>query len=301
VAGLARAFGHVLAASLLAFLIVRAAPGDPALLALVAFGQPADATAVSALRAEWGLDRPLAAQYLAWLADFAVGEWGRSFRTGRPVFEEFVARLPVTLGLGCGGLGLALVLAGPLGTASALSPGGIADRLLGALTLGAQAIPAFWLGCALLWIFAVELRLVEVVGDGPRRYVLPVAVLAFAALGPLAQVCRAGLADVARSDYFRAALARGASRREALAGQGRRHATLGLVGALNAEAGWTVGGTAVIETVFGLPGIGLFVVESVAVRDYAVLQAFVAVAVLWMAAIGLAARAARAVLDPRPR
>jgi len=301
VAEFARVLGHVLAASVLAFLVVRAAPGDPALLALVAFGQPADAASVAALRAEWGLDRPLVAQYLAWLADFAAGDWGRSFRTGRPVREEIAARLPVSLALGLGALAAALAAAVPLATAAALRPGGLADRALGAATLGAQAVPAFWLGCALIWLFAVELRVLDVLGDGPGRYVLPVAVLAFAGLGPLAQVYRAGLADVARSDYFRAALARGASRRAALAGQGRRHATLGLLGALNAEAGWTVGGTAVIEAVFGLPGIGLFAVESIAVRDHAVLQVFVMVAVLWMAAIGLAARLARAALDPRPR
>jgi peptide/nickel transport system permease protein len=300
-AELARAVGHVLAASVLAFLIVRAAPGDPALLALVAFGQPADAGAVAALRTEWGLDRPLAAQYLGWLVDFAAGEWGRSFRTGRPVLEEFAARLPVTLALGLGGLAMALLLVRPLGEAAALRPGGVADRILGAATLGAQAVPAFWLGCALIWLFGVELRLFDVIGDGPGRYVLPVLVLAFAGLGPLAQVYRAGLVDVTRSDYFRAALARGASRRDALARHGTGHAALGLVGALNAEAGWTIGGTAVIETVFGLPGIALFAVESVAVRDYSVLQAFVMVAVLWMAAVGLVARLARVRLDPRPR
>jgi peptide/nickel transport system permease protein len=296
----ARAVGHVLAASVLAFLVVRAAPGDPALLALVAFGQPADAGAVAALRAEWGLDRPLAAQYLAWLADFAAGDWGRSFRTGRPVFEEFAARLPMTLALGLGGLAAALALVRPLAEAAALRPGGLADRVLDAATLGAQAVPAFWLGCAAIWLFAVELRLFDVVGDGPGRYVLPILLLAFAGLGPLAQVYRSGLIDVARSDYSRAARARGATRRAAVAGQGRRHATLGLVGALNAEAGWTIGGTAVIETVFGLPGIGRFVVESVAVRDYAVLQGFVMVAVFWMAAVAVAAAIARRSLDPRP-
>ena len=99
-------------------------------------------------------------------------------------------------------------------------------------------------------------------------YVLPILIVAFTGLGPLAQVYRAGLAEVSRADYFRTALAKGADPDTALEAQGGRYARLGLSAALTAEAGWVVGGTAVVEVVFGLPGLGTFLVDSIAVRAY---------------------------------
>ncbi len=293
-----RAAFHLLAASVLAFLIVRAMPGDPAVLLLLSQGQAADPATVAALHAQWGLERSLPGQYAAWLGDFLAGDWRTSFRTGRPIFEEFRARLPVTLTVGLGAFALALCVVRPLGEAAAARPGGWPDRLLDVATLGAQAVPGFWIGCIAIWLFVVELRAFELFASGPQRFALPIAIVAFAVLGPLAQVYRAGLREAARSDYVRAALARGASRGRVVAEQGRRYATLGLSASAAAEAGTVIGGTAVVETVFGLPGIGQFVVESVAVRDFFVLQAFFMVAVAWMLLASLAARLARHLVVP---
>ncbi len=293
-----RAGLHLLAASALAFLIVRAMPGDPAVLTLLAQGGPADAATVAALHAQWGLDRGLFGQYAVWLGDFLTGDWRSSFRTGRPIFDEFGARLPVTLAVGLGAFALALAIVRPLGEAAAARPGGWQDRLLDAATLGAQAVPGFWIGCILIWLFAVELRAIELFGAGPQRYALPILIVAFSVLGPLAQIYRAGLREVARSAYVQAALARGAMRERVVAEQGRRYATLGLLAGAAAEAGTVIGGTAVVETVFGLPGIGQFVVESIAVRDFFVLQAFFMVAVAWMLLASLAARLLRRLVAP---
>jgi peptide/nickel transport system permease protein len=298
-ADLARAGLLLWLATLAAFAVVRAMPADPAVLSLLAFGQAADPETVAALRAQWGLDRALPAQYLAWLGDFLGGDWRRSFRTGEPILDEFAARLPASLIVGFGGLFAALAAVGPLAIAAAKHPHGLAARALDAATLGAQAIPAFWLGCLLIWLFAVEFRALDILGEGPQRYVLPILIVAFTGLGPLAQVYRAGLAEVGRSDYYRTALAKGAHSETVLAEQGGRYARLGLSAALTAEAGWVVGGTAVVEVVFGLPGIGAFLVESIAVRDYFVLQAYIVVAAAWMLAIALAAATARRLLDPR--
>jgi peptide/nickel transport system permease protein len=286
-------------ASLAAFAVVRALPADPAVLSLMAFGQAADPDTVAALHHQWGLDRALPLQYATWLGDFLTGDWRRSFKTGGPILDEFAQRLPVSLLVGFGGLFVALLAVGPLARGAAKYPDGFAARVLDAATLGAQAIPAFWLGCLLIWFFAVELRVMDVLGEGPARYVLPILIVAFTGLGPLAQVYRAGLAEVGRSDYYRTALAKGADPETALEDQGGRYARLGLSAALTAEAGWVVGGTAVVEVVFGLPGIGTFLVESVAVRDYFVLQAYIVVAAAWMLAIAFAAAAARRLLDPR--
>lgn len=301
VAEVARAVLLMWFATLAAFAIVRAMPADPAVLALMAFGLPTDAQTLAALRAQWGLDRPLPVQYFVWLGDFVTGDWRRSFRTGEPILAEFAARLPTSLAIGFGGLALALAFVRPMAVGAARRPMGIAARLLDAATLGAQAVPAFWLGCLLIWLFAVEWRIIDIFGEGPSRYVLPILIVAFTGLGPLAQVYRASLAEVGRSDYLRTALAKGVDPETALHAQGKRYASLGLSAALTAEAGWIVGGTTVVEIVFGLPGIGHFLADSIAVRDYFVLQSYIVVAVAWMLAIALAAAAARRLLDPRER
>jgi ABC-type dipeptide/oligopeptide/nickel transport system permease component len=299
---IARALLLLWLASIAAFAIVRLMPADPVVITLLAFNQPVTPESVAALRGDWGLDRPLLAQYASWLAGFVGGDWHRSFRTGEPIIAEFATRLPVSLTVGLGGLALALALAVPLAEAAARRRHGLADRLLDALTLGAQAVPTFWLGCLLIWIFAVELAwLRPIAGGGIERHVLPIAIVALTGIGPLASVYRAGLSEVARSHYFVVALSKGSGPGAALARHGRRYAATGLAAALTAESGWVIGGTAVVEVVFGLPGISQFLVDSLAVRDYFVVQAYLMVAVAWMLAVALIAQFARHLLDPRER
>lgn len=286
--------------SIAAFAVIRAMPADPAVITLLAFNQPVTDATVAALRGEWGLDRPIVEQYLRWLGDFIAGDWRRSFRTGEPILAEFLARLPVSLTVGFGGLVLAIALAVPLAEAAARRPHGFCDRLLDALTLGAQAVPAFWLAALMIWIFAVEFAwLRPLAGPTVERMILPVAIVAITGIGPLASVYRAGMSEVGRSHYFMVALGKGGDPDSTLTRHGRRYAAMGLAAALTAEASWVIGGTAVVEVVFGLPGISQFLVESLAVRDYFVVQAYLMVAVAWMVGVALLAQFARHLLDPR--
>jgi peptide/nickel transport system permease protein len=287
-------------ASIAAFAVIRAMPADPAVITLLAFNQPVTDATVAALRGEWGLDRPLVEQYLRWLGDFVAGDWRRSFRTGEPIRVEFLARLPVSLTIGLGGLALAIALAVPLAEAAARRPHGVCDRLLDVLILGAQAVPAFWLAALLIWIFAVEFAwLRPLAGQTVERMILPVVIVAITGIGPLASVYCAGLSEVGRSHYFMVALGKGGDPDSTLMRHGRRYAAMSLAAALTAEASWVIGGTAVVEVVFGLPGISQFLVESLAVRDYFVVQAYLMVAVAWMIAVAQVAQLARHLLDPR--
>ncbi len=289
-------------ASLAAFAVIRAMPADPAVITLLAFNQPLTDEAVAALHRQWGLDRSLLEQYALWLVDFISGDWRRSFRTGEPIFTEFMHRLPVSLTIGLGGLALAIGLAVPLAEAASRRPHGICDHLLDALTLGAQAVPAFWLASLLIWLFAVELAwLRPFSGATAERMILPIAIVAITGIGPLAAVYRAGLGEVGRSHYFMVALGKGGDPDTTLGRHGRRYAAMGLAAALTAEASWVIGGTAVVEIVFGLPGISQFLVESLAMRDYFVVQAYLMVAVAWMICVAGAAQIARHWLDPRER
>lgn len=285
--------------TVLSFLMLFAMPGDPVLILLAEQNVAITAETVAAVRAEWGLDRSLPVQYLTWLQGFLVGDWGNSFRTERPIVEEFARRLPVSLALGFGGIALALILAVPLGFRAALHPHGLVDRMARGFTVLTQAVPAFWLGLVAIWVFAVALDIVDVfTGPLAERLVLPILLIALYTAGSLTRVYRAELLDAAAQPMFRTARAKGLSRGQALWRHGHRRALFGLAGALTPEFGWVVGGTAVTEVVFGLPGISQFLVESIGARDYFVLQAYVVVIALGMLLVAFAVTALRRGLDP---
>ncbi len=286
--------------SVAAFAVLHAVPGDPVIIALSVQNLPVTPETVAALRAEWGLDRPLAAQYLHWLAGFLSGDWGVSFRTTRPILEEFGRRVPVSMALGFGGLALALVVAVPLGFAAAVRPGGLADRVARAVTVLTQAVPAFWLGLVAIWLFAVELGVLQAfTGPLSERLVLPILIVALYSLGSLTRVYRAELLAAVETPMYRTARAKGLSRPAAIWRHCHRRGLFGLLAALTPEFGWVIGGTAVTEVVFGLPGISQFLVESIGARDYFVLQAYIVVIAVWMLAVFTAADLLGRVLDPR--
>ena len=304
VASLARAGGRalltLLGVSLLAFAVIHAMPADPATIVLVQRSVPVTPEAIAALHAQWGLDRSLPAQYLHWLGRFGAGDWGVSFRTGAPILGEFAARLPTSLTIGLGGIGLGLAVGVPLGYAAALRPHGVADQATRLLSVWAQSFPAFWLGLLLIWVLAVELQVIRpFTGGMVEQLVLPTLVVALYQIGGFARIFRGGLAEVEAQRFFTAGMAKGLSRGAALRRHGARHAAYTLLAALTPAFAWAIGGTAVVEVVFAAPGISQFLVESIAVRDYFVLQAYIVTMAVWMLAMHLGATTLQAMLDPR--
>jgi peptide/nickel transport system permease protein len=295
-----RALTLLLLASLFGFVVVRLIPADPALVILETRSLPATPEILAHIRAEWGLDRPLLTQYAAWLAGFVTGDWGVSFRTGEPVSAALLERLPLTVTIGFGGLVLAFLAAMPLGETCCRRP--IVDGAVRAVAVGVQSIPIFVLGLLAIWLLAVELRLIKPFsGTEPLRLAVPLALVFLARVGRLTLLYRRTLVEVGGEPFFRTALAKGFTPARALATQARRFGVLALLGALVAECGWAIGGTAVIEVLFGLPGIGQFVVQSIAARDYPVLQAYLMLTAAIMALVSILAHAAREALDPRQR
>ena len=294
-----RAAASLLAVSALAFLVVSQMPADPVEIALRVWNLPPDPETVAALRMQWGLDLPLAERYLRWLAGFVTGDWGRSFRTGEPVFTEFMRRLPLSLGLGLGGLALAAALALPLGFAAAYRPGGAVDRFSRVLAIGVQAVPAFWLGLALIWVLGVKLQLVRPFSGGASIHLLAICLIALHSTGLLARVYRRDLLEQSGQPHFRTALAKGLSRRQALLRHCHRGALYAMLSALRSEAGWAIGTTATLEVLFGLPGVSQFLVQSIGARDYSVLLAYIMVVAVWMLVMNACVKAAMLRLDPR--
>lgn len=289
----------LLAISALSFVIIAAMPSDPVLVAIRAWNLPATAQNIADMRAEWGLDLPVLQRYLHWLCHFVVGDWGRSFRTGEPVSTEFARRLPLSLAMGMGGLMLAVLLSVPLGFFAALKPHGIADRFSRGLSTFVQAVPAFWLGLILLWVLGVHFRIIRPFSTGPSAYALPVMLIALHSLGVFSRVYRRDLVNVTIQPYFRTALAKGLSRRQAMWRHGNRSALYAVTSAVRSEAGWAIGSTAALEVLFSLPGVSQFLVQSISARDYAVLQAYVMTLAVWMLVVNGAVQAALRLLDPR--
>jgi peptide/nickel transport system permease protein len=295
-----RALILLLLASLFGFVVVRLIPTDPALMILETHSLPATPETLARIRAEWGLDRPILIQYFAWLAGFFTGDWGVSFRTGEPVATALLDRLPLTVTIGFGGLALAVLAAMPLGETCCRRP--IVDLGVRIIAVGVQSIPIFVLGLLAIWLVAVELHLIKPFsGTEPLRIAVPVVLVFLARVGRLTLLYRRTLIEVAGEPFFRTALGKGFSPAQALANQARRFGVLALIGALVPECSWAIGGTAVIEVLFGLPGIGQFIVQSIAARDYPVLQAYLMLTAAMMAVICTLAHAAREALDPRQR
>jgi peptide/nickel transport system permease protein len=277
----------LLLVSLAVFLLLRLVPGDPAQLML---GDSADAGALAALRASMGLDKPLPAQFLLWLGHALSGDLGRSTTNDQAVLPLILERFQVTASIVFAAVAIATVIAVPIGLIAAWKQNGSGDlAIVGGATL-LLSVPSFWLGLLMLLLFGLKLGWVPVVGyvsfaDDPMealRYIaLPIATLALIETGVLTRMSRAAGIDVLRLEYVAHARAKGLRESTVL----RRHVlpnafapTLTLIGIV---LGNLLGGVAVIETVFTLPGLGRLLVDGIYARDYPVVQG----AMLFIAAI----------------
>jgi peptide/nickel transport system permease protein len=269
-------------------------------LASALAGDQASSQYVEFLRHEYGLDRPLPVQYGAWLGRVLSGDLGRSYYFGKPVTELLLERLPVTMTLGAMALAIALAFAVPAGMLAALRRDTWVDHLLGAIALGGQAMPTFWLGFLLIILFGVDLRWLPISGGGSvAHYVMPSLALAAFVTPAFLRITRGEMIAALGSDYVRTARALGHRPLTVLFGHALRNAILPVVSVGAVQAGFMLGGSIVVETVFALQGTGYLAWEAIAQNDYPVVQAVV----LTMSAIfvltTLIADLLNAALDPR--
>lgn len=281
------------------FLLLHLVPGDPVDVMLGESARPAQR---EALRAALGLDRPLLAQWLDWLAGLARGDLGDSLAAGAPVAGLLLERLPATVALAAAAAAVALALGLPLGVLAALTRGSAWDRTaIGVALLGA-AVPAFWLGPLLVLVFALWLGWLPVSGaDAPGALVLPALTLGTGMAAVLARMVRAALLEVLDEDWVRTARAKGLPPGRVVVAHALRVAAAPVVTLLGLQAGALLGGAVITETVFAWPGLGSLLVESIQRRDYPVVQACVLAVALAYVAANAAADAVCALLDPRLR
>lgn len=289
----------ILLAAIAVFIAVRLTPGDPAELLLPRGASPEQ---MAALRASWGLDDPLPTQMAAYLGNLLQGNLGESVSYREPVLRVIQERLPATLQLATAAMLFALALAIPLGIISALRPGSVLDQVITNFTLITQSVPSFWLGVQLILIFSLWLRWLPPSGaDGPKYLILPMITLSADVMALMTRVVRTEMTSVLRQDYIRTARGKGLANRTVNFRHAFRNAANPLITVIGLRWGALLGGAAITETVFGWPGIGRLAIQSVAARDYPLIQGIVLVAAVIFVTLNLLVDVMYAWLDPRVR
>jgi peptide/nickel transport system permease protein/oligopeptide transport system permease protein len=283
----------------LVFVATRVLPGDPAVLLAGDFATP---ETVAALRAKWGLDRPVPVQYAVFLAHLVRGDLGTSIVSDLPVLDEILQRFRVTLTLAAAAIAVAVAVGLSAGVLGATRPysgwdyGGMVLAMVGVST------PIFWSGMVLILLFAVRLGWLPSGGAGSwRAFVLPAVSLGFFAAGIIARQTRSALLDALRQDYIRTARAKGVSERVVVDRHALRNALVPVVTVVGLEFGRLLGGAVLTETVFSMPGLGSFLVVSIFKRDYPVIQGIVLWLALSFVLLNVLVDVLYAALDPRVR
>jgi ABC-type dipeptide/oligopeptide/nickel transport system permease component len=283
--------------SLAVFAMVHLIPGDPA--ALIA-GPDAAQADVENVRQSLGLDQPCPSNYVTFVGKALTGDFGKSFRTGRPVLEEIMPRYLNTMALGAIALAIAVLFGMASGIVSAVRRHTIFDNAALLLSLAGVSMPTFFLGLLLMLVFSVWLGWLPLSGkDTFAHYVLPAITLSTASIAIISRVMHASLIEVLGEDYVRTARAKG--QREALViwRHAVRNALVPVVTVAGLQLGYLLGGAVVTETVFAWPGLGRLLVQSILARDFPVVQAAVLLLATTFVAINLVTDLIYGLLDPR--
>jgi peptide/nickel transport system permease protein len=292
----------VLLVALLTFTLLHILPGDPAVVLL---GERATEATIAQLHHQMGLDQPIPVQFWRYLVSLATLNLGDSLTMRIPVATLLIQRLPVTLGLTCYALLLALLIAVPLAFAAALREGGIADTVIQVASQIGLSMPVFYLGLILLITLAAGLGWFPVGGTGDslladiRALFLPALTLALSLSALLMRNLRAALVEVLAAEFVSFARAKGLPRRLLLLRHVLRNALVSTLTLLGIRISGLVGGAVITETVFAIPGVGRLMIDSIFARDYAVVQGTILVIAVLVSLVFLATDALQAMLDPR--
>jgi len=291
--------------SIFVFAIIHLAPGDPVQAAL---GLSYSAHAAAILRHQMGLDQPVIQQYFTYMGNVLHGNLGQDLISHEPLSTLLSQRLPVTLELTVLSMGLAILIAVPLGVAAARQPGGALDRLTTGITLLGISIPDFVLGTLLILLFAAVLNWLppqdfvpfsQSPGDNLRHIILPVVALALAEVAYIAQTTRASMLETLNQDYITFLRAKGIRESVVAYQHALRNAAVPVVTVIGVQFGTLLGGAIVVENVFSLPGVGKLVVDAVSTRNYPVVQGGTLVIALLFILINLITDLLYTVLNPR--
>jgi ABC-type dipeptide/oligopeptide/nickel transport system permease component len=289
----------LLAVSVLVFAILRLIPGDPA--ALIA-GVDARPEEVERLRVVLGLDQPAYVQYGRYLRRVITGDLGRSLRSQEPVATDLAARFEASLLLASVSLAIALAVGLPAGVTAAVWRGTTWDSAMTTVSVLGASMPTFWLGLILIGFFSVRLGWLPTSGYGSAEYVvLPALTLGAFSVASIARTARSCMLEALGYDYVRTARAKGLRERVVVGKHALKNALIPLVAVVGLQFGYLIGASAVTETVFTWPGVGLLLVDAIKHRDLPVIQGAVLLVAASFALVNLLVDLLYATLDPRIR
>lgn len=287
------------ALSVVTFLMGSLAPGGPVEVLL---GQHANPAAAAQLKRELGLDQPLPYQYGRWLVNSLHGDFGISFRDRRPVSRTLADRYPITAQLALMAGLFAVAVGVPLGLLAVLRPGSWLDRLATTLALAGISIPTFVLLPLLVLVFSLQLRWFPVTYDREWWHlILPAVALGLRPAALVARMTRASLLETLQQDFIRTARAKGVSRAGTLLRHAGKNAVIPVMTVLGTSVGYMLGGSFVVETIFGVPGIGNLSITAIPARDYPMIQAVTLLAAAFFILVNLVVDLLYGLFDPRLR
>ncbi|MGN7175993.1 nickel ABC transporter permease [Cytobacillus sp. SAFR-174] len=260
----------LLGVTLMVFLIMQMVPGDPAVLVA---GEGATDEQVDAIRHDLGLDQPLALQYVSYVGDVVKGDFGESIRTSRPVLDEILVRLPITLELAFWSIVITVVLGVLIGIIAATKQNSFTDVGLMMVALLGVSLPNFWLGLMLIIYFSVGLQWFPVAGWGTFSHIiLPAITLGTGGAAIVARMTRASMLEVIRQDYIRTAKAKGVRQRLIIYKHALKNALIPVITVVGLQFGALLGGTVLTESVFAINGVGRLIIDAIRMRDLPLVQ-----------------------------
>lgn len=287
----------MLGVTAIVFAILHLTPGDP--LRILA-GDRVPEEQLEQLRVELGLDRPIPVQYIYWLGDVLRGDLGDSLALKRPVAQIISERLPFTLRLSLSSMVFSLALGIPLGLLAAVWHNRWPDHLSSNLSVFWFSMPSFWLGLMFILAFGIRLGWAPISGyDGPRALVLPVLTLGLPQMGALMRLVRAEVLEVLGSEYITFAHSKGLTLQLVYFRHVLRNALIPITALLFLSLPWLLGGAVIVETIFGWPGMGRLMVDSLFKKDFPVIQGLVLFFALGTVLSNLLGDLVSARLDPR--
>jgi len=281
------------------FTLVFITPGDPARIML---GERAPPEAVAALRQQMGLDQPFLVQFAGYVTRVVRFDLGTSFSTGRPVFDELAFRFPSTARLAGLSLMVALLIGIPMGIACSIRHNSFLDNAATILGLVALSVPNFWLGLMLILLFSVNLGWLPVSGFAtPLHWILPSFTIGLSLAGEFMRFTRSSMLEVVRQDYIRTAWAKGQKESTIIIKHALKNALIPLITVIGLSFGGLMGGAVLTETIFAIPGVGSFMVQSIAARDFPVIQGGVLMLAVIFSFVNLIVDILYGFADPRIR
>ncbi|WP_454617126.1 ABC transporter permease [Bradyrhizobium cenepequi] len=300
----------LLFASLIVFATVRMIPGDVIDMMLSQNDLAADKLSREQLVQALGLDKPMAEQYLIWIAGILKGDFGRSLWQSTPVLELVLQRLPITFELGVIALAVGLVIALPIGVYSAVRQDTVGDFVARSFSILLLAVPSFWMGTMVMvfpsiwWGWSPEVNCVKFADDpiqNLKQMIVPAMVLGASLSAVTMRMTRTMMLEVMRQDYIRTARAKGLNQRLVIMRHALRNALIPVITLVGLQAPLLIGGAIVIEQIFVIPGMGLLLLEAVNQRDYPIITGVFLTVGLAVMLINLMVDLSYGLLDPRVR